>query len=242
MRDKVGKQTLDTISEADKFNQWMFETIKPFAKGKVLEVGSGIGNISELFLDNGFSIMLSDFRPEYCSELRNKFSVKPNFLGVQNIDLVHPDFSRNYKNLLNSFDTVFALNVVEHIENDKKAILNCRQLLKEDGHLIILVPSYQNLYNSFDKELGHFRRYKVSQLKSIFDQSKFEIIHSQYFNLMGTLGWYVNGSILKKRTIPANQMKMYNKLVPIFKILDKVTLQRAGLSTIVIGSKLKDND
>ena len=203
MKDKVGKQTLDTISAADKFNQWMFETIEPFAKGKVLEIGSGIGNISSQFLDSNFSITLSDFRPEYCSELRSKFSNRSNLLEVRQIDLVHKDFSQSYKDLLNNFDTVFALNVVEHIENDSQALLNCRKFLKENGHLIILVPSYQKLYNSFDVELGHYRRYNVPQLESVFEQSNFEIIHSQYFNFMGTLGWYFNGNILKKKNIPA---------------------------------------
>lgn len=237
MKDKVGKETLDTISSADKFNQWMFETIRPFAKGEVLEIGSGIGNISSQFLESDFSIMLSDFRPEYCEELKDKFSNHPNLSGIRNLDLVDSEFINNYNDLLDRFDTVFALNVIEHIEDDVKAISNCRKFLKEGGNLIILVPSYQKLYNSFDVELGHFRRYTIPKLEVIFKQTNFEIIHSQYFNFIGTLGWYFNGNILKKKNIPANQMKMYNNLVPVFRILDKTILNTLGLSSIVIGRK-----
>ena len=237
MDDKVGKQTLETISAADKFNQWMFETIRPYAKGKVLEIGSGIGNISNHFLEKGFSLMLSDYNEAYCEELRKQFSDNPFVLGVKQIDLVDPDFDRKYKDLFQNFDTVFALNVIEHIEDDNLAIANCRKLLKTGGILIILVPSYQKLFNKFDVNLGHFRRYDISTMSFLIRENQLEIIHTQYFNLVGTLGWYVNGNILKKQQLPAGQMKIYNTLVPVFKMFDKVILNRAGLSAIVVGQK-----
>lgn len=237
MTDKVGKETLEVINAADKFNKWMYQTIQPFVKGKVLEIGSGIGNISSQFLKNNYSIMLSDFRHEYCKELNTKFSSFPNFLGVERIDLVDPEFTKNYSEFLGSFDTVFALNVVEHIEDHILAISNCRKLLKKGGTLIILVPSYQILYNNFDIELGHFRRYTISKLVDIFELNDMEVTHSQYFNFIGTLGWYFNGNILKKKTIPSGQMKLYNTLVPIFKLVDRMSLHKAGLSTIAVGIK-----
>ncbi len=237
MTDKIGKEILEIISSANKFNQWMYQTIRPFAKGEVLEIGSGIGNISSQFLENNFSIMLSDFRPEYCEELNNKYSHYSNFSGVNRIDLVNPDFEKAHVDLLESFDTVFALNVIEHIEDDILALSNCRKLLKKGGTLIILVPSYQKLFNNFDIELGHYRRYTISRLKNVFRLNEMEVIHSQYFNCIGILGWYFNGNILKKKTINEGQMKLYNNLVPIFKIVDKVVLNKIGLSTIVIGIK-----
>lgn len=237
MADKIGKETLEVISAAEKFNQWMFHTIQPFVNGKVLEIGSGIGNISLHFLESQYSIMLSDFRPEYCEKLKCEFSHYSNFLGVNRIDLVDPEFSNNYSGLLESFDTVFALNVIEHIEDDSLAIANCKKLLKKGGTLIILVPSYQVLFNSFDVELGHFKRYTIKKLEDVFKLNSMKVIHSQYFNFIGTLGWYFNGNILKKRSIPGGQMKLYNTMVPIFKIIDKVFLNKVGLSTIVVGVK-----
>ena len=131
--DKKGKETLDIIGEADNFNYWMFQTIFPFTTGKTLEIGSGLGNISNFFLKEGSEIMLTDFRSEYCSVLREKFKMYPNLLGVDTIDLVHPDFDNEYKQYLNYFDSVFALNVIEHIENDRLAIENCKKLLKQIG-------------------------------------------------------------------------------------------------------------
>ena len=37
-----GTETLEVISDAGKFNQWMYQTIKPYCGGNVLEVGSGM--------------------------------------------------------------------------------------------------------------------------------------------------------------------------------------------------------
>ncbi|MCM4154776.1 class I SAM-dependent methyltransferase [Gramella sp. AN32] len=235
--DPIGKQTLDVISQADAFNKWMYDTIKPFVKGRVLEIGSGIGNISELFIEDGAEIMLSDLRTEYCEILKAKYNTKSNFLGVEEIDLNHKDFESLYADHINSYDTVFALNVIEHIENDDLALKNCKKMLRPGGHLIILVPAFQKLYNQFDKNLGHFRRYTLDTLKNIFIQNKLSIIRRQYFNFAGIFGWYLSGKILKKESIPAGQMKLYNKMVPLFKLADIMTLKQVGLSVIVVGRK-----
>ncbi|WP_204346117.1 methyltransferase [Psychroserpens algicola] len=236
-QDVVGESTLEVIAKADKFNRWMYQTIKPFCKGKVLEIGSGIGNISTFFMDDQFEIMLTDIRKGYCEKLEATFQQNPYFLGTEIMDLTDAEFDHKFAAHLGTYDTVFALNVVEHIYDDELALNNCKKLLKTGGQLIILVPSYQKLYNGFDKELGHYRRYTKSLLSEVFSKNAFQIIHKQYFNFIGIFGWYVTGSLMKKETIPGGQMKLYNTLVPIFKIIDKVIFNSAGLSTIVVGKK-----
>lgn len=235
--DKIGKKTLDVIGEASQFNKWMFETILPFSKGKILEIGSGLGNISTFFLENRNEILLTDLRTEYCTLLQDKFSSKSNLIGVEQLNLIHPDFDNFYYDHLEKYDTVFALNVIEHIKDDNLAISNCKKLLKNNGHLIILVPSYQRLFNRFDKELGHFRRYTQNNLQQLFMNNHFSIVHKQYFNLIGIVGWYISGSLMKKDSIPSKQMKVYDKLVPIWQVLDKLFKNKIGLSTIIIGRK-----
>ena len=217
--DIVGESTLEVIAEADKFNRWMYQTIKPYCKGKVLEIGRGIGNISSFFMEDEFEILLTDIRKGYCQKLEERFQDNPFFMGTEVVNLTDEDFDSKFENHLGQYDTVFALNVVEHIYDDVLALKNCRKLLKEGGQLIILVPSYKQLYNRFDEELGHYRRYTKSMLSSVFLKNNFKIIHKQYFNFIGIFGWYVTGSILKKESIPGGQMRLYNLLVPIFKRL-----------------------
>ncbi len=237
LTDKIGKDTLEIISEAHQFNKWMFHTILPFTKGTILEVGSGVGNISKFFLEQNFQIMLSDFREEYCLFLKNSFGSSETFLGVDQLDIVHPEFEKIYKDHLENYDAVFALNVIEHIQDDRLAIFNCKKLLRKNGHLIILVPSYQKLYNKFDEELGHFKRYNKRSLLNIFLQNDLKIIHQQQFNFIGIFGWYLSGGVLKRESIPSGQMKIYNRLVPLWKLFDQLVQRKVGLSTIAVGKK-----
>jgi 2-polyprenyl-3-methyl-5-hydroxy-6-metoxy-1,4-benzoquinol methylase len=236
--DISGAVTLDIISKADKFNNWMYDTIKPFCKGPILEIGSGIGNISNFFIKDNCDIFLSDISANYCFELEKKFKPFKNFKGTEIINLTDSNFDKKYTNHIGKYNTIFALNVIEHIYDDLQALENCRKLLKKNGNVIILVPSYQNLFNQFDTELGHFRRYNKSSLAGVLLKSNFKIIHTQYFNFVGILGWYLSGKILGKKIIPKGQMKLYNTLVPIIKIIDKLVFNRAGLSTIIVGTKL----
>ena len=234
--DQEGSETLSVLANANKLNSWFYETIAPFCSGKILEIGSGIGNISKFFIQNKKNITLSDLRSNYLEILTKRF---PGF--DQNnfylLDLVDPDFDEKHKDKFNSYDAIFAMNVVEHISDDQQAIKNCHKLLKKGGRLVILVPAYQSLYNRFDKELEHYRRYNQKSLNNLFHVSDFKIIHEQYFNAAGILGWYVSGRLLKNKLIPEGQMKFYNAFVPIFKLADKIILNKFGLSVITVGVK-----
>ncbi len=203
--DDEGLETLQVISDAVKFNDWMYDTIAPFCHGNILEIGSGIGNISERFIKNNQDIVLSDIRTTYRLFLSNKFEVHHKDGKIVNLDLVHPEFNKIYKSLLNSFDTVFALNVVEHIKDDTTAIKNCNLLLKKGGTLVILVPAFQTLYNHLDKELYHYKRYTKKTLEQLFHLNAIKISNSFYFNAVGIPAWFISGRLQKNKTIPKDK-------------------------------------
>ena len=230
--DEEGAATLETIANATRFNAWMYQTIRPYCKGRILEIGSGIGNISQFFIRDDANIVLSDIRDQYCAYLGKNYSSQE----VVQMDLVHPNFDQEYASLIDSFDTVFALNVVEHIEDDTLAMTNVKKLLRKEGNCVILVPAFQFLYNSFDKELYHFRRYTRSSLNTLM-RPIFSIKYETYFNAIGTLGWFVNANLLKKKLIPSDQMKMFDRLVPVFRAVDFFTKRLLGLSVIIVGQK-----
>jgi 2-polyprenyl-3-methyl-5-hydroxy-6-metoxy-1,4-benzoquinol methylase len=235
--DPIGEKTLAAIANADKFNKWMYETIKPYVKGHLLEVGSGIGNVSSHFLINGTTTTLTDLRQNYCDLLDQKFRNYPNLKGIIKVNLTHPKFETEYAHLIGKYDSIVAMNVVEHIEDDNLALANCYKLLSKGGHVIILVPAYQFLFNKFDVGLEHFRRYTKTKLRKIIENNNFEIVKSQYWNAVGIAGWFVTGSIMRKETIPEGQMGLYNTLVPAIKIIDKIVFNQIGLSTICVGRK-----
>jgi 2-polyprenyl-3-methyl-5-hydroxy-6-metoxy-1,4-benzoquinol methylase len=235
--DRTGAETLSIFQETDRFNEWMYQTIHPYMKGDVLEVGSGIGNISLFPLRDGFRLTLTDYNPHYVEHLKKHLGAHPSVSGITQMDLNDPLFEEKHAALTGQFDTVFLLNVLEHIPDDTKALHNCRSLLRPGGHLIVLVPSYRWLYAPLDKELGHFRRYTTRSLSEQFKKNDLEILHKQYFNFAGIWGWLINGRLLHKKLLPEGQVKIYERLVPLFKLTDKIILNTMGLSTIVIGKK-----
>lgn len=231
--DEEGLHTLEAVAKAGRFNRWMFEQVQPWMKGQILEVGSGIGNISRFFIDEGADITLSDIRTSYCEALRTSFPSRP----VQMLDLVHPQFSTEYAPLLGRFDSAFALNVVEHIEDDVLAMQNLVTLLRPGGTVLILVPAGPWLYNSIDSGLEHFRRYTPSRLQTLFYAAKLSVDRCWMFNALGIPAWIYGGWFARKREIEGGQMNAYDKLVPLARVLDRLSFSRLGLSVIAAGRK-----
>ena len=232
--DPSGRETLELFAEAPAFNQWLFAQISSFCKGEVLEVGSGIGNISGLLMEKNEWVYLSDLRIEYCHFLEKKYAANPHLRGVYQFDLSLSDFDSRFPEMLHRFDTVIALNVVEHIESDECAVKNAKNLLRPGGNLIILVPAGQLLFNRFDEELGHYRRYNKKTVSRLLSGAGLTVIRANYFNFGGILGWWYSGSVLKKKIIPRGQLKLFNQLVPAFRILDQLVAHASGLSVIVV--------
>jgi SAM-dependent methyltransferase len=235
--DPVGKKTLDNISEADRFNKWMYSSIAPALSDNVLEIGSGTGNISDYLLKDKSKVVLSDLQSEYCEYLSRRFSHRQSLVSVEQINLTDQDFENKHHYILNSFDAVVAMNVIEHIDNDHLAITNFRKLLKTGGKLIILVPSYKWLYCRFDKELGHFRRYNRKSLSLLLKSNGFIVNDLFHFNAIGILGWLFLGKLLNCKQIKRSQMSIFNNLVFIFILFDKLLFRKVGLSLIIIASK-----
>lgn len=231
--DEEGLETLEAITEATAFNEWMYKTILPHCTGKILEIGSGIGNISAFFIEHGHDIVLSDIRDNYLDALKDRYPSTPRF----NLDLVHKDFENMYASHVNKYDSVFALNVIEHIEDHALAMNNIAKLLKKNGQAVILVPAFQTLYNKIDKELYHYRRYTKRTLGNIFAKELYSITHTRFFNFMGIPAWFIGGKLMGDSTVKKGKMRLYNAMVPIFKLIDYPTKKIAGLSVITVAKK-----
>jgi ubiquinone/menaquinone biosynthesis C-methylase UbiE len=77
-------------------------------------------------------------------------------------------------------DAIVMLNVLEHIENDLEALKQAYRILKPGGILVIEVPAGPHLYDIYDKQLRHFRRYSSQELESKVKTLNFEILKSSH--------------------------------------------------------------
>src|SRR5204863_4544693 len=102
--------------------------------------------------------------------------------------------------------TLVCLNVLEHIEDDVEALRNMHKLLKSGGKLVLYVPANPRLYCEIDRGVGHFRRYLHDELVDKMRRAGFKIAHSRHHNILGALGWWINGKVLGKKAIGATDV------------------------------------
>ena len=216
------------MAAAPAFNRWMFDRLSPWIGQSVLEVGSGIGNMSQWFVDRD-RVVLTDQDAGYREELRCRFGGRAN-VSVQELSL--PTVPAALE--AGGFDSVVCLNVLEHIDDDVASLRAMRGLLKPGGHLVLLVPALEALYGSLDRSLGHVRRYSTDLLRSRYRETGFEMARLEYFNLAGIPGWWFAGRVLRRTVIPSGPLALYDKLVPLFR-WERFLPLRVGQSLIAIG-------
>lgn len=226
------KDILDAFSDAPRFNSWMADTIQPYMGTRVLEIGAGIGNLSRLLIRRRKRYVATDLDREHLERLRSRLMGRP----VLETALLDAAQAEDFAPFRGQMDTVVCLNVVEHIKDDLAALRNIHSVLQEGGRAVILVPEGQSLFNSLDEELGHWRRYSEDQLCQRMVEAGFDVETVLRFNRVSRPGWWLNGKILKRRTISRAQLRNFDRLVGLWRKLDSC-LPWPPTSIIAIGRK-----
>lgn len=224
-------QTLQRMKKLHRYNQWIFSKFQPYLGRRVLEIGSGIGNITKFLLDRDL-IIATDVEPKYLTLLKNTFGKYKKF-RIEQLDISGPEVKR-YRSY--HIDSVICFNVLEHIEQDEKSLKKIFELLEPGGRLLLLVPSHPWLYGSLDEHLGHQRRYGKKELRNKLETAGFRVIFLEHFNRIGILGWFLDSRILRRKRLPLFQLRIYNLFVPLFK-LEKFFPFPFGTSLIVVAEK-----
>ena len=224
-------QTLQSMKRLHRYNRWIFLKFRPFLSRRVLEIGSGTGNITKFLLDRDL-VIATDVEAKYLTLLKNTFGKYKKFM-VERLYIPGAEIER-YRSY--HIDSVICFNVLEHIEQDETALRNIFDLLEPGGRLLLLVPSHPWLYGSLDKHLGHHRRYGKKELKNKLEARGFRVIYLKYFNRIGIFGWFLNGKILRRRELPSFQLAIYNLFVPLLK-LEKFFPLPFGTSLLAVAEK-----
>ncbi|HYO11686.1 MAG TPA: glycosyltransferase [Thermoanaerobaculia bacterium] len=229
--DEYGSHILHSLERAQKFNRWMAEAIAPYVGARVLEIGAGIGNITQWLVPRDLYVA-SDINPHYLDYLRNLSLGKP-YLTVDRIDLEDP---RCFERWAGVFDTVVCLNVLEHVRDPLLALRNMHSALTPGGRVVLYVPQSQRRYSSLDEVLGHRCRYEREGLAEELRSTGFTIEVLQDFNHFGVPGWWLNGKILKRRHFSRAQLKVFNMAVPLIRRIDPL-IPGKGLGVIAVARK-----
>ena len=211
---------------------WQLEQFQPFLGDRILEIGCGIGGILER-LPPCSLIHSLDVEADVLAAARQRFVGRPE-CQFSLLDLATCS-EQTFSNLKSQrFDTVLAVNVLEHIQNDGLILQRVEQLLQPGGHLLILVPAHQWLYGEYDRLDGHFRRYSKNSLARLIAQTKLRIRRLHYFNLLGAAGWWLHYRLLKNTMHGTGQFALMNRMIPLMKRAERIVSPPVGLSVIAV--------
>jgi len=226
-----GLSTLEILEGANNYNDWIASEILRGAKTPMIEIGSGIGNLSEKFMSLK-PLTLSDNDKGLVKILQERFLDT----GVRSLYL---DIEREIDSSLNNqFHSVVAVNVLEHVKNDKRALRNISALLKKGGTIRLLVPAKQFAYTRLDKDLGHYRRYEKDALEQHLIDAGFKINDIYFFNIVGLISWIVRDKVEKKNIhLKPYQIALFDWMVPILRFVEANIRPPVGISLIVVATK-----
>jgi ubiquinone/menaquinone biosynthesis C-methylase UbiE len=188
------KKALEDNAQTPNYNRWIFESFRDFLGNCILEVGSGIGNITGYIAeDTERQVILVDIMDEFTSVLKSKYSSNKN-VKIFKCDVLDKEFI----NLVSDFriDTVLCINVLEHLWDDLKALRQMKKVMRSGAQLIILAPAFKFLYSRWDKAIGHYKRYTRKELMQLLDSAGFKVKKAYYMNFIGFFGWLINAKIL----------------------------------------------
>ncbi len=229
----VGHVTLARMAKLDFYNRWLYGFFREHLGARILEIGSGFGNLTKYFADRE-RVIATDLDPVACETLRNTFRDHP---GVRVGSLKFPLDPPEIEDLLGErLDTTICSNVLEHIEDDRTTLSQIQEVLRPGGRLILLVPAMPRLYGTLDRELHHFRRYSRPELESKLQQAGFQIEDVRFLNRPGVFGWYLNSRILRRRVLPKGQLRLFALLKP-FLEAETGNPPSYGMSLLAIGRK-----
>ena len=212
----AGPDILEALAGAQRFNRWMADTIQPYIGKRVLEAGAGIGNLTRILCVRRERYIAGDIDAEYLARLRARFQHRPK-MEVRHCDLANPV---DFEALAGAVDSVVCLNVLEHVEDEMAGLRNIYTALQPGGRAIVLVPHGQGIYGSLDKALGHCRRYSREELQRKMEQTGFRVERILDFNHIARPAWYVNGRLLKRKTIGRFQLRVFDSLVWLWRRID----------------------
>jgi SAM-dependent methyltransferase len=223
-----GSENQEMLAESAQYNRWIIDRVLPWAGRRILDAGCAIGNLTRYWLDRDLVVAV-EIREDFVRRIAERFGNRPN-VHVFRYDLADErirDLARF------RFDTITCFNVLEHIPADERVLSHFHALLQPGGHLLLLVPACPWLYGTLDEGERHCRRYRAEELRRKVRQAGFSLRRFHYMNFPGLFGWFVNGRILRRRTLPPRQLMAYDRIIPLIAAWERRFPPLAGQSLVL---------
>jgi SAM-dependent methyltransferase len=220
-------RTLEALESARNYNTWITSLILPHLGDDPVEIGSGMGYQTELLLLAGLPrVTVSEHRSEAVTALRTRFA------GDARVDYRVIDFTAPP---VGEHSAAYAVNVLEHVEDDVRALTGAAGLVRGGGRVIVFVPAFPFAMSRFDRELGHFRRYTQKTLRTTFLAAGLQPDIVRYVNAPGLPVWFVWMRLLGQRPKEGLALTMWDRLVvPVTRAVEQRAEPPFGQSVLAV--------
>jgi SAM-dependent methyltransferase len=142
------------------------------------------------------------------------------------------------KDVKGKYDVIYSLNVLEHIEDDAKALEDLKARLSDNGEIVLFVPAFNITYNKLDVVSGHFRRYRKKDLQKLAANTKLNLVKVRYSEPIGFFAGLVYRIIGGGEEINPKSIALYDKYVfPVSVFFEPPTRQLFGKNILGIYKK-----
>lgn len=220
---------LDLFATAKIWKGYLREQISPYLGVDVLEVGAGIGGTTRA-LCRGIERRWACLEPDPALATRLGEEIRSGSLPPcckvipGTVGRLDPS---------ESFDTILYVDVLEHIEDDRAEVARALRLLRPGGHLVALSPAHQWLYTSFDRAIGHHRRYSRAGFGNL--AGGLRPVKLDYLDAVGLLASLANRLVLRSATPGPAQIAFWDRvLVRLSKQIDPLLAHAVGKSILAV--------
>lgn len=222
-----GIAVLEVMAEAQKYNRYLLSLIEALIKpgDKVLDFGAGCGTFAIPLQKAGIDLT--------CLEPDATLNATLQTMGVCAI--------RHLNELPNcSVDCVYTFNVLEHIRDDQGTLRVLADKLKSGGRMLVYVPAFQVLYSTFDRRVGHLRRYRRGALAKMLAAAGLSVQEAAYVDCLGFFAALLYRVIAKEGgELSPIGVKMFDRWIfPVSRIMDAVLWRFIGKNVMIIARKL----
>jgi hypothetical protein len=132
-------------------------------------------------------------------------------------------------------DSFVCLNVLEHIADDRTALVTMTAMLPPGGVIVLLVPAFEALYGPLDHNLGHYRRYDRKSIVEMAESVGLAVQTAQYINAAGFIGWWANSKIFHRETQSRAQIVFFDRfVVPVMSRIEQWIAPPFGQSVFAV--------
>ena len=228
----VGSE-LELFARASRWKAYWAGQVGRYVRGRVLDVGAGLGNnVAPLLSPQVQSWLALEPDAALVAEMharRATGTLDPRCMPARGTLAELPAEAL--------FDAILYIDVMEHIADDHAEAARAAAHLAHGGHLIVLVPAHQFLFSAFDAGIGHYRRYNRRSLLALAPPGcrleRFRMLDS-----VGFLASLANRLLLRAALPSSGQILLWDRLmVPLSRLLDPLRAWRFGKTAVAVWTR-----